>query len=86
MAGVEEYRASISLANQKASESLATLQQATDSLEEAKQQLASAIHTSVDEELHHAHGMLIEATERINGVQGTIKASITSNESYMGRL
>ena len=42
MAGVEEIRAGIALANEKASASIAALQQAAQSLEEAQQSLAQA--------------------------------------------
>lgn len=86
MAGVEEVRAGITLANQKASESIAALQQASLALEEAQQALASATQGSAQEEIQHAYGMLAEATQSLNGVQGTINASITSAESYAGRL
>ncbi|NYH79190.1 hypothetical protein FHR84_002524 [Actinopolyspora biskrensis] len=86
MAGVEEVRAGIALANQKASESVAALQQATLSLEEAQQALANATQGSGQEEIQHAYGMLAEAAQSLNGVQGTINASITSAENYAGRL
>ena len=86
MAGVEEVRAGIALANQKASESIAALQQATLALEEAQQALASATQGSSQEEIQHATGMLAEAAQSLTGVQGTINASITSAEGYAGRL
>lgn len=86
MAGVEEVRAGIALANQKASESVAALQQASMSLEEAQQALADATQGSGQEEILQAHGMLAEATQSLSGVQGTINASISSTEGYAGRL
>ncbi|QGK68614.1 hypothetical protein GIY23_02715 [Allosaccharopolyspora coralli] len=86
MAGVEEVRAGIALANQKASESVAALQQASMSLEEAQQALADATQGSGQEEIMQAHGMLAEATQSLSGVQGTINASISSTEGYAGRL
>lgn len=86
MAGVEEVRAGIALANQKASESIAALQQATLALEEAQQALAEATQGSGQQEIQHAHGMLAEAVQSLNGVQGTINASIDSAEGYAGRL
>ncbi|GAA2783633.1 hypothetical protein [Saccharopolyspora taberi] len=86
MAGVEEVRAGIALANQKASESIAALQQATLALEEAQQALAAATQGSSQEEIAHATGMLAEAAQSLAGVQGTINASITSAEGYAGRL
>jgi uncharacterized protein (DUF2342 family) len=86
MAGVEEVRAGIALANEKASESIAALQQATQALEEAQEALTTATQGSAQEEIQHAHGMLAEAMQSLNGVQGTISASISSAESYAGRL
>lgn len=86
MAGVEEVRAGIALANQKASEAVAALQQATQTLEEAQQALASATQGSGQEDIQHAYGMLAEALQNLNGVTGTINASITSAENYAGRL
>ena len=86
MAGVEEVRAGIALANQKSSESIAALQQATLSLEEAQQALAGATQGSGQEEILQAHGMLAEATQSLSGVQGAINASISSAEGYAGRL
>ncbi|WP_374727423.1 hypothetical protein [Haloactinomyces albus] len=86
MAGVEEVRAGIALANQKASEGIAALQQATLALEEAQQALATATQGSSQEEIQHAYGMLAEATQTLNGVQGTVQASISSTEGYAGRL
>ncbi|GAA4851754.1 hypothetical protein [Saccharopolyspora rosea] len=86
MAGVEEVRAGIALANQKCSEGVAALQQAALSLEEAQQALTTATQGSTQEEIQHAQGMLAEAIHTINTVQGTVHASITSAENYAGRL
>lgn len=86
MAGVEEVREGIALANQKASESIAALQQATLALEEAQQALAAATQGSGQEEIHNAYGMLAEAAHNLSGVEGTINASISFAEGYAGRL
>ncbi len=86
MAGVEEVRAGIALANQKATEGIAALQQAALVLEEAQQALATATQGSSQDEIQHAYGMLAEATQSLTGLQGTINASISSAEGYAGRL
>lgn len=86
MAGVEEVRAGIALANQKSSESIVALQQATLALEEAQQALAEATQGSSQEEIQSAYGMLAQALQSLSGVQGTINASIASAEGYAGRL
>ncbi|WP_019813882.1 hypothetical protein [Saccharomonospora saliphila] len=86
MPGVEDIRAGIALANEKASDSIAALQQAAQSLEEAQQSLAQATTGSTQEEVNQAHGMLAEAIQGINGTQTTIRACITSAENYSARL
>ncbi|WP_221568949.1 hypothetical protein [Alkalihalobacillus sp. TS-13] len=86
MAGVEEVRAGITLANQKAYEAIAGLQQATLILEEAQQALANATQGSGQEEIQHSYGMLAEAVTTITGVQGTINVSILKAEEYSNRL
>lgn len=86
MAGVEEVRAGIALCNEKASEGIAALQQATLVLEEAQQALATAIQGSAQDEMQQTYGMLAEVTQTIGGAQGTINVCISSTESYVGRL
>ncbi len=86
MAGVEEIRAGIALANEKSSASIAALQQAAQSLEEAQQSLAQATQGSSQHEVSQAHGLLAEALQGINGMQSTIQASISSADSYSARL
>ncbi|MGP4021072.1 hypothetical protein [Saccharopolyspora sp. 5N708] len=86
MAGVEEVRAGISLANQKMQEGIAALQQTTLVLEEAQAALVNATQGSTQEEMQHAHGMLAEVMQTISGAQGTLGATITSTEGYAGRL
>ncbi|SFA72340.1 hypothetical protein SAMN05216266_10160 [Amycolatopsis marina] len=86
MPGVEEIRAGIALANEKASASIAALQQAAQSLEEAQQSLTAATTGSTQEEVNQAHGLLAEALQGINGTQSTIQACISSADSYSARL
>ncbi|MEU5849695.1 hypothetical protein [Saccharopolyspora shandongensis] len=86
MAGVEEVRAGIALANQKMQESIAALQQGNLALEEAQSALVTATQGSSQEEMQHAHGMLAEVMQTISGVQGTLNATINATEGYAGRL
>ncbi len=86
MAGVEEIRAGIALANEKASASIAALQQAAQSLEEAQLSLSQATQGSSQHEVSQAQGLLAEALQGITGMQSTIQASISSAESYSTRL
>ncbi|MPY81968.1 MAG: hypothetical protein GEV00_01375 [Actinophytocola sp.] len=86
MAGVEEIRAGIALANEKASASIAALQQAAQSLEEAQQSLAEATSGSSQDEVSQAHGLLAEALQSITGTQSTIQACMSSADAYSARL
>lgn len=86
MANVEGLRAGIALANENSSESIAALQQAGQKLEEAKRALAAAAQGSPQAEIEHSQGMLEEATRSINAAQEAINASVTSNQTYVGRL
>ncbi|MPY97579.1 hypothetical protein [Haloechinothrix halophila] len=86
MAGVEEIRAGIALANEKASASIAALQQAAQSLEEAQQSLAEATSGSSQDEVNQAHGLLAEALQSITGTQSTIQACMSSADAYSARL
>ena len=72
MAGVEEIRAGIALANEKASASIAALQQAAQSLEEAQQSLAQATQGSSQHEVSQAHGLLAEALPAIGPATAAI--------------
>ncbi|MCU1687334.1 MAG: hypothetical protein JWQ81_8073 [Amycolatopsis sp.] len=86
MAGVEEIRAGIALANEQASAGIAALQQAEQALVEAQQSLAMATSGSNQQEVSQAHGLLAEALQGISGMQSTIQACISSADSYSARL
>lgn len=86
MPGVEEIRAGIALANEKATASIAALQQAALSLEEAQMSLSQATTGSTQEEVFQAHGLMAEALQTITGTQSTIQACIISADAYSARL
>lgn len=86
MAGVEEVRAGISLANQKMQEGVGALQQVNDLLEEAQSALVNATQGSAQEDMQHAHGMLAEVVQTLIGAQNSIQATMSSAEAYAGRL
>jgi hypothetical protein len=86
MAGVEEIRAGIALANNKASDAIAALQQAALQLDEARTALMTATEGSAQTDVTQAHGLLAEAVQTIAGLRTTILASITSAEGYAARL
>ncbi|WIX75987.1 hypothetical protein QRX50_31505 [Amycolatopsis carbonis] len=86
MAGVEEVRAGIAVANEKASAGIAALQQAAMALEEAQLSLSQATQGSQQHEINQAHGLLAEALNGITGMQSTIQAGISSADAYSSRL
>ncbi|MGH3438664.1 MAG: hypothetical protein ACRDRN_19615 [Sciscionella sp.] len=86
MASVEEVRAGIALASEKARGSMAALAEAATALEESQAALVSSTQGSANDEIAQAHGLLAEALQNISGVQGTISAGISAAESYSGHL
>ena len=86
MAGVEEIRAGIAQANEKASAGIAALQQAAQSFEEAQQSLAQATQGSSQHEVSQAHGLLAQALHDVAGIQSSVQAAISSADSYSARL
>lgn len=86
MAGVEEVRAGIALAGEKAQEAVAALEQAKLAVGEAEQALVSATGGSGQDDIQHAQGALNQASEEITGVQGIINGATDSAGSYAGRL
>ena len=86
MAGVEDIRQGIAMANAKCNDSIAALAQAAQALEEAQQILGQVTSGSSQPEVTQAHGMLNEAVQSISGQQNTIQAAINSAESYAARL
>lgn len=86
MAGVEEVRAGIALANEKATEGIAAVQHAKLVLEEAQQALATATQGSTQEEIQQVNGMLAQATESLAEIQGTINTCMYSTAGYVERL
>ena len=86
MASIEEVRASIHLANDKASESLGALQQANSALEEAQGVLMRATEGSGQADVSEANGLLAQAVDSIHGVQQSVQAAISASEGVANRL
>ncbi len=86
MASIEEVRAGIGLANDKASESLGALQQAHSSLEQAQGLLQRATEGSSQADAPEATGLLTQAIGSINEVQQNVQAAIQAAEGVANRL
>jgi methyl-accepting chemotaxis protein len=86
MASIEEVRAGITLANQKASESLGALQQAHSQLEEAQASLTRVTEGSAQSDVHDANGQLQQAVQSISEVQQLVRSAISTAEGISQRL
>ena len=86
MASIEEVRAGINLATDKAQESLGALQQAHSSLEQAQGLLMRAVEGSSQSDAGEATGMLSQAIGSITEVQQSVQAAIQAAEGVGNRL
>lgn len=86
MASIEEVRAGIALATDKASESLGALQQAHSSLEQAQGLLMRATEGSAQSDAPEATGLLAQAIGSITEVQQAVSAAIQAAEGVANRL
>jgi flagellar hook-basal body complex protein FliE len=86
MASVDEVRAGIGQANEKAKESFAALQQAISSLEQAQAALAAATQGSQQGDADQAKSLLANATRAIGEAQQSVTAAIDTADGYAQRL
>ncbi len=86
MASIEEVRAGIALAKDKASESLGALQQAHSSLEQAQSALLQASEGSAQSDVPEARALLARAIESIVEVQQAVQAAVQASEGVFDRL
>jgi hypothetical protein len=86
MANVEEVRAGIALASEKARSGVAALAEPAGAIDEAQAALVAATQGSANDEIAQAHGILAEASQTIAGLQGTVNAGISAAENYSGHL
>ena len=86
MASIEDVRAGIALANEKANESLGALQQAHASLEQAQDALMRATEGSGQADASEANGLLAQAVGSIEEVRQQVSAAISASEGVANRL
>lgn len=86
MASIEEVRAGISLATDKAGESLGALQQAHATLEEAQGSLMRATAGSSQADASDASGLIAQALGGITEIMQSVSAAITTAGSLAARL
>lgn len=86
MASVEQVRAAIALANDKASESVAALQSASTAIEDAQRAFAAAAEGSAQSEAEQINGLFAQALSDISDVQGSVTAAMSTADTYAARL
>jgi methyl-accepting chemotaxis protein len=86
VASIDEVRAGISLANDKANESLGSLQQAHAALEEAQGALLHATDGSGQADVSEATGLLAQAVSNISDVLQQVNAAIQASDDISARL
>ena len=86
MASIEEVRAGIALANDKASESLGALQQAHSALEQAQGMMLRVSEGSGQSDVSEANGLLAQAVGSVVEVQQAVAAAIQAAEGVASRL
>jgi hypothetical protein len=86
VASIEEVRAGIAAANEKATESLGALQQAHASLEQAQGSLMRATEGSGQADVTEANGLLAQAVGSIEEVRQQVSAAISASEDVANRL
>ena len=86
MASIEEVRAGIGLAKDKAEESLGALQQAHSSLEEAQGLLTRATEGSSQADAPEANNLLAKAIDSITEVQQAVQGAVQTAEGVAARL
>lgn len=86
MASIEEVRAGILSANEKASESLGALQQAHAALEQAQGELSRVTEGSGQADVTEANSLLAQAISSVAEVQQSVQAAIQASEGVANRL
>jgi uncharacterized coiled-coil DUF342 family protein len=86
VANIDEVRAGIAQANQKAEESLGALQQAQSHIEEAHQLLARVTEGTSQSDAQEAVSQLQQAASSINDVQQLVQAAVSTAEGTAQRL
>jgi len=86
MASIEEVRAGINAANDKANESLGALQQAHASLEQAQGELMRVTEGSGQADVSEANSLLAQAVSNITEIQQSVQAAIQASEGVANRL
>lgn len=86
MASIEEVRAGVDAAKEKASESLGALQQAQSGLEEAQAQMVQVTEGSGQAAASEANAALAQAVTAVTEVSQQVQVAIEASEQFAGQL
>ncbi|MEU4763437.1 hypothetical protein ACIQMJ_02220 [Actinosynnema sp. NPDC091369] len=86
MASIEEVRAAIAQAVEKAGQSVNALQQAADLAEDAQALLSTATQGSVQADVEQANARFAEVVSGVTDLQKHLGAGISQAESINSRL
>ncbi|MEQ3550782.1 hypothetical protein WIS52_09890 [Pseudonocardia nematodicida] len=86
MASIDEVRAGIGQANQKATESLGALRQARLAIEEARSLLAQVVEGSSQSDVEQARAYYSDAAEKVDDVEKAVHAATQAAEEIATRL
>ena len=86
MSSIEEVRAGIMAAIEKANEGLGAVQQAHACVEDAQGQLMHATEGSGQGDVSEANGLLAQAVNSLEEVRQQVAAAISSAEGVANRL
>jgi uncharacterized phage infection (PIP) family protein YhgE len=86
MASIEEVRAAIAQAVEKAGQSAAALQQAAELAEDAQALLSTATQGSVQADVEQANAQFAEVVNGVGDLQNYLGAGISGAESINSRL
>jgi hypothetical protein len=86
MASIEEVRAAIAQAIEKAGQSAAALQQAAELAEDAQALLSTAVQGSAQSDAEQANAQFAEVVSGVGDLQKHLGAGISQAESINSRL
>ncbi|AOS65788.1 hypothetical protein [Actinoalloteichus hymeniacidonis] len=86
MAGIEEVRASVALANERVNEALAAVATAVIAAQDAHSIFAAATQGSAQSAVPQGLGMLAQAGENLNLANGNLNGWAGFADEYVSRL
>ncbi|APU17635.1 hypothetical protein UA75_28700 [Actinoalloteichus sp. GBA129-24] len=86
MAGIEEVRASVALANERVNQALAAVASAVEATQDAHSIFSSATQGSAQVAVPQGLGMLTQAGENLTAANGNLNGWVGFADEYVSRL